>query len=387
MNVAVYIARPGSAIGGGINSGVILAQALSRLHRVEIVLPAHQKAYWDRDRLATFSGASLSAVSLRYAAREPHPFGRSWNPWRRYQEARAWDSALSEPYDIFINFTDEIPPFCGAPIGVLYVLFAADPFANASVIGRGLRRLLYRWECKRRFNRYQLKLADSRYTQEWAKRRWGIDCQILYPPGDIEFRVGDDKENMILSVGRFHITGHAKKQLQMVTAFSQMEAQLQGWEYVCVGGLGHRSEDHAYFESVRRAGARCRARVLANLKREDLKRFYEKAKIFWHAAGYGDDVSRFPGLAEHFGMVTVEAMGAGCVPVVINLGGQPEIVQHGVNGFLWDSLDELKGYTMLLARDDRLRAQMAEAARARARFFSRETYVERFLKLLQPSLS
>ena len=72
----------------------------------------------------------------------------------------------------------------------------------------------------------------------------------------------------------------------------------------------------------------CRARVLANLERSRLRQLYAQARIFWHAAGYGECDER-PELSEHFGMATVEAMSAGCIPVVINKGGQPEIVEHG----------------------------------------------------------
>jgi glycosyltransferase involved in cell wall biosynthesis len=85
---------------------------------------------------------------------------------------------------------------------------------------------------------------------------------------------------------------------------------------------------------------------------------------------------------EHFGIVTAEAMAAGCVPVVINKGGQSEIVRHGVSGFLWDTLDELKEYTSLLARDERLRKEMSKQARRRAQLFSREVFVKHFLALL-----
>ena len=98
----------------------------------------------------------------------------------------------------------------------------------------------------------------------------------------------------------------------------------------------------------------CGAEVVANLGRDCLKKYFELAKVFWHAAGYGESEQR-PEMFEHFGIVTVEAMAAGCVPVVINKGGQSEIVRHGVSGFLWDTFDELKEYTLLLARDDGLR--------------------------------
>ncbi len=79
-------------------------------------------------------------------------------------------------------------------------------------------------------------------------------------------------------------------------------------------------------------------------------------------------------------------MGAGCVPVVINKGGQPEIVEHGVSGFLWNTLEELNDYTRLLMRDEELRRQMSEAAKGRAAHFSREKFVQRFMKLLRPLL-
>ena len=122
--------------------------------------------------------------------------------------------------------------------------------------------------------------------------------------------------------------------------------------------------------------------MLANLERSRLRQLYAQARIFWHAAGYGECDER-PELSEHFGMATVEAMSAGCIPVVINKGRQPEIVEHGVSGFLWNSLVELKEYTAVLMRDELLRARMQQAALARAALLSRERFVSRFLGLLQ----
>jgi glycosyltransferase involved in cell wall biosynthesis len=68
-------------------------------------------------------------------------------------------------------------------------------------------------------------------------------------------------------------------------------------------------------------------------------------------------------------------MGAGCVPVVINKGGQPEIVEHGVSGFVWNTVEELKRYTSLLAEDECLWAKMSAAAQSRAQAFSRERFL------------
>jgi glycosyltransferase involved in cell wall biosynthesis len=113
-----------------------------------------------------------------------------------------------------------------------------------------------------------------------------------------------------------------------------------------------------------------------------LKKLYQEAKIFWHAAGYPHDPNLLPHVMEHFGIVTVEAMSAGCVPVVINKGGQPEIVEHGVSGFLWSTLEELRGYTCLLAKDDKLRNRMAAAAVEKARLYTKDRFIQRFYELI-----
>jgi glycosyltransferase involved in cell wall biosynthesis len=74
-------------------------------------------------------------------------------------------------------------------------------------------------------------------------------------------------------------------------------------------------------------------------------------------------------------------MAAGCVPVVINRGGQSDIVRHGETGFLWNTVDELKRYSLQLARDPDLCERMSVAARARAATFSRPRFVKRMSEL------
>lgn len=389
MKIGIYNEPSEGSIGGCEFSVAVLAEALSRSCEVDIV---HHRSSLVREQLADFAAVGLLPVRLRYVEPENFTLGTSQNPWARYRQSRMWHACLSEPYDIFINFTHHYPPYCHARKGVLVTLFPlhSRPFiefqAEAEKCGTPLRweRLkqhYYDWEWKQRMDTYAVKLSISQFTRDWTKRRWGIDSQVVYPPVETKFRV-IRKENIILSVGRFATMGHSKKQVEMIGAFTRMyDEGLQNWEYICIGGVGDMPGDQAYFESVRKEGERCAARVLANVERARLKDLQEQAKIFWHAAGYGVDEER-PELMEHFGIATVEAMAAGCVPIVINKGGQREIVEHGVNGFLWNTLDELRQYTQLLAEDHRLCARMGEAARSRALSFSRESFVEPFIKLL-----
>jgi len=63
---------------------------------------------------------------------------------------------------------------------------------------------------------------------------------------------------------------------------------------------------------------------------------------------------------------------------VIAAGGQAEIVAHGENGYLWDSVEALKGQIRrFLALDDEAVRRMREEARDRARDFSGERFALR----------
>ena len=393
FKIGIYNEPAGSGVGGAESMAAVLAEALAaEQRRVDLL---HHIPSLTADGLAGASGTDLSGVSLVYA-RPDHDTGHYYrNPWRRYRVAREWQAELSRPYDLFIAITHNTPPFCHAPCGALAVLFPFDTAAHLRPRAGGAERWPLRqrvedsyqgWEWKKRMEGYQVKTAISDFSRLWTRRRWGIDCEVVHPPVDNHFG-REEKADAILSVGRFALPGegHTKKQAETLTSFREMVAGGgEGWEYFCVGGLRDSPEHRDYFGRLRALAAGSRAQVLANVERCQLKSLFERASIFWHAAGYEEDEEERPELAEHFGISTVEAMAAGCVPVVINRGGQREIVQHGVNGFLWDTLEELKGYTATLIGDARLRAEMSEAARAQARFFSRERFAKRFLKLLQP---
>ena len=384
MRIGIHNEPSGGGVGGSEISVARLAEALAQHHTVEII---HHKPTLTREHLEEFSGANLSAVQLRYVAHEPYYFGMSHNPWRRYKEARLWRASVSNPYDLFLTFVHGAPSFCHAPLGVLTVLFPLEktPHLQAkkesSSLGRLVKHAYHRWAWKQRLGSYQKRIAISHFAKEWTKRRWGIECEVIYPPVDTQFEI-EEKTNAILSVGRFATQGHSKKQLEMLSTFKELGDALSDWEYFCVGGVDDSPSGQEYFAKATSIAKNSRAHVRANIERDCLKRLYQRSKIFWHAAGFGEDEEQQPELSEHFGIVTVEAMAAGCVPIVINKGGQSEIVEHGVNGFLWDTLEELKKYTLRVATDEQLRVQMADAARARAQQFSTENFLKRYLSLL-----
>lgn len=388
LKISIYNEPQGSGIGGSEFVAALLAEALAKEHSVDLF---HRIPSLTAERLAGNSGTDLRGVRLRYIESDGVPPQLSKkNPVRYFAASRRWLAELSEPYDIFVAIVHGVPPFCHAARGALIVLFPTPTRPYVSQQGalsaraalRHPAKYLYQsWAWRQRMASYQVKTAISEFSSAWARRRWRVECDVVHPPVDTNFR-RVAKEKIILSVGRFALAseGHTKKQAEMLGVFRSIEDEgLLDWKYFSVGGLGDTPGHRAYFERLRETATGSGAELLANVERDELKSLYERAAIFWHAAGYGEDESTRPIFVEHFGISTVEAMAAGCVPVVINKGGQREIVEHGVTGFLWETMEELKKYTGLLVEDDALRERMSEAARARSLWFSREAFVKNFL--------
>lgn len=236
--------------------------------------------------------------------------------------------------------------------------------------------------------RYQTICAVSRYTQRWIERYWRRESDLLYPPVDGAPGETRAKRNVILSVGRFFDGHHNKKHFEMVKAFQEMyDAGLREWELILVGGT-HGEEIHqAYLERLKQACVGYPISILTDIPFVTIRELYATSALYWHATGYDEDESRVPERLEHFGMATVEAMAAGCVPVVIGKAGQIEIIEDGRSGFLWNTLDDLKRHSLTLIRDERLRRRLAEGAVARSRDFSRDVFVANVLRTVERTLS
>jgi glycosyltransferase involved in cell wall biosynthesis len=114
---------------------------------------------------------------------------------------------------------------------------------------------------------------------------------------------------------------------------------------------------------------------------------FATSKLFWHATGLGEDVETHPWVFEHFGITTVEAMAAGCVPVVIAKAGQKEIVRPGIDGYLFTTLAELQAHSAAVAADDDLRQRLTKEAILRAETFSEHAFAERWTALTHEMIS
>ena len=222
-------------------------------------------------------------------------------------------------------------------------------------------------------------VCNSKFTKGFIDNTYNVNSVVLYPPVDVESFNPGKKENIILGVGRFFAPLHPKKQEILVNEF--LKLNLTGWELVLIGGVTGK-ESQKSVGNLKKKVAGSKIRILTDLDFSYLINYYAKAKIFWHAAGFGEDLENHPEKAEHFGMTTVEAMAAGAVPVVFAGGGQPEIVTDGENGLLWDSSRQLAAVTNRLISDPVLLKRLSQNAVQRSTKFSKQRFFDEMEALL-----
>ena len=203
---------------------------------------------------------------------------------------------------------------------------------------------------------YHRIIAISEYSKKWIERLWGRKSTVLFPPVDIDNFKPGIKEKIILSVGRFFPEHHNKKQLELAEIFKELLSRypedMKGYTLYLVGGLDRRPDHLKYVEKIREVSKNYPIKVITNMEWLQLVKLFAKSHIFWHASGMDEDEKIHPEKFEHFGITTVEAMAAGCIPVVINKGGQEEIINDGYNGFLFDSWGELENITLSIIRGE-----------------------------------
>jgi len=292
-------------------------------------------------------------------------------------------SSLSKEYDLFINNTFISLVLAQAKVNIYYCMFPFDlSYSDISLLGPFRRRFYNRF-----LRSYDLFLSISRYTQKWVDQYWNVNSFVLYPPvKSINKAEISHKENIIINVGRFFAGGHNKKQDVMAKTFIEMykKGWARNWKLVMVGRQHSDENSMSYIQALEESIQGYPIEIRYDASAGELEDLLQRAKIYWHATGYDEAVDLNPEKFEHFGLSTIEAAQLGAVPVVFNGGGQPEIIHHTKNGFLWDTTEELMNYTKLLIEDENIWSDCSNAGFESMKIFDTEKQLGWFTFFLSP---
>ncbi len=343
-------------LGGGEKYMMTIASCLSKDHEVDI--------FWDqpKDLEDLNQRFALDITKLRVVK---NIFSPTISFFQRFQD--------SLKYDRIIILSDGSIPVLACKKLLLHIQQPLEQMQSTSFWG------------KIKLRRVDKLFCNSLYTKSFIAKNFHLKTSVLYPPVLLHPKKVS-KKNYILHVGRFRVAniknGDYKKQSVMIDAFKTMvDKGLKDWEFVVATSI--KEADKEEFAKLQERAKGYPIKFLINQTNSALWEIYSKAKIYWHASGYGEDLKNHPEYAEHFGISTVEAMGAGCVPIVINAGGQREIVTNGANGFLWDTLEELKSKTLQVIKDKKLLEKLSAKAIERAHDFSGDRFCKEVYTLIQ----
>jgi glycosyltransferase involved in cell wall biosynthesis len=204
-------------------------------------------------------------------------------------------------------------------------------------------------------------LAVSDFTRGFIKQVWNRDSITLYPPCPVQLYDYDNttKENLVVTVGRIV----PEKRMHIL---AQIAKVLPKFQFAIIGSTS--SQDTSYFQHLENLAPRNLTIIQSPLRK--VKDVLAKAKVYVHCAEN-----------EHFGITIIEAMAAGCVPIVHDSGGPREIVTETI-GYRWRTVDEAAGQVSNLVHDDYLREKLSKAAQTRARQFSPEVFESSLAKML-----
>ena len=171
-------------------------------------------------------------------------------------------------------------------------------------------------------------LAVSDFTRKFVRDRWGREATTLYPPCPIDLysNLTVQKRDLVVTVGRMA----PEKRMEL---FLEIARRLPDIDFAIIGSIV--TDKGSYYDMLRAAAPANVSFVVAPLRK--VREILGSAKVYVHCAQN-----------EHFGITIVEAMAAGCVPVVNDSGGPPEIVSDDV-GYRWNSIGEKSKAAVLRA--------------------------------------
>jgi glycosyltransferase involved in cell wall biosynthesis len=183
----------------------------------------------------------------------------------------------------------------------------------------------------------------------------------------------------IVTEGQFVFGAGSNRQDMMIRAFRRLVESGFAAELHLVGSLLPESRHREFFIECKRIAEGLPVHFHVDASRTTLDSIYQSASVYWHGAPRGTGAQEY----ETLGISAIEAMSAGAIPFAAIESAHVFNLQHGLNGFEFDSEDELVEFTQQIfdETDDAIE-QMRSGARSEAARFSKGLFTDRLRSLL-----
>lgn len=174
----------------------------------------------------------------------------------------------------------------------------------------------------------------------------GLNCHtVITESVDHNKYQSREERGYILTAAR--LVPHKRLQ-DLIEAYSKMGDQVKE-DLIIIGSGPCETDLKRYANSLK---SKERIHFVQFLPKSEYRRYLSHCSVFV-----------LPSVAEAFGVVVIEAMASGKPVLVRNIVGPKDIVSHGSNGFLFDTVSELTEYLTLILADEKIRKKMGKNAR------------------------
>lgn len=218
-----------------------------------------------------------------------------------------------------------------------------------------------------------LLIANSKFNKCVIRRCMNRDSWVVHPPVNIQkfmhAQRGRDRENTVVAVSRFLPD-------QNLDYIPKLAKFVQNSNFLVIGPSGTTSKRtlEELNEMITKFAVKDQVKIVTNQPFSKLLEALSTAKVFLRTQP-----------CEPFGMAVVEAMAAGCVPIVPRAGGPWFDIldqEQGKYGYAYSNLKEAAEEINRLMNDERLRIEISHRAVERAKFFDRSFFERRMVEVI-----
>ena len=184
----------------------------------------------------------------------------------------------------------------------------------------------------------------------------------------------------IVAEGQFIFGAGSNRQDMMIRAFRRLIESGFAAELHLVGSLLPESQHREFFIECKRTAEGLPVHFHVDASRKTLDLIYRDASVYWHGALRGVGTQAY----ETLGISAIEAMSAGAIPLAAIESARVFNLKHRLNGFEFNSEDELVGFTQQIFNEtDGAIELMRSRARSEAMRFSKGSLTDSLRSLLR----
>lgn len=204
-------------------------------------------------------------------------------------------------------------------------------------------------------------VANSEYTKNEISRQFGKESHVIYPPVNIDRFLkffDSDKQKNAITISRYSQEKRLEEAIDI--------AKSSGVPYILAGNAKYGSQ-LKLFEAIKSRSENSNITVHCNLPHSEIERLFVSSKVYFHTS------------KETFGISVVEAISAGCIPIVPNNSAHLETVPFEELRFSGKEEAAKKLQDAVSGKYDNLREELKKHVQK----FSTKNFQEKMLKYIE----